>query len=423
MDAKKKKRINRLQNASIIVLSVFALCLFFYTFAPTADTKWEKLANIFSSHAQSTSFGTEQSVSALSAPLQIAVTGQHGRFGCTATLSDEALFPLNILLKEAFGSAGNAASTTEEAFRAALLQSGVYYDFSVSLPTHLLSSMLDTDLSAIPTDAVRRLLLSVDGDTVRLFSFDGAEYHVSATAISPVTLESSIALFEPNDTAFLFERSDTGHTLDPFTLITEDMLSRPEYLCTTPSAAGESDRLLEYLGFNSHSNSRYVESDGTEVIFGSDATIRIETDGTVTYTGPRHSDAVFQAEGTDSASAIAAAYRIASGLLSSSAGDAALYFAGLEETKDGYTVSFDYTLNGTPIRFRDGSSAASVTLSDGVITAFSLHCRSYTLSDTALRPLPLTQALAIASDKQGTLGISYVDNGTNSLSISWIVMQ
>ena len=78
---------------------------------------------------------------------------------------------------------------------------------------------------------------------------------------------------------------------------------------------------------------------------------------------------------------------------------------------------------GIPIRFHDGAAAASVTVSDGVVTAFTLRCRNYAISDTTLRSLPLTQALAIADGKEGALGISYVDNGTNALSVSWIVTQ
>ena len=151
--------------------------------------------------------------------------------------------------------------------------------------------------------------------------------------------------------------------------------------------------------------------------------VRIETDGTVTYAGTHRSNSVFLAEDNSADAAITAAYRIASGLLSSSAGEAALYLADLEDTDLGYTVSFNFMAGGIPIRFHDGAAAASITVSDGVVTALTLRCRNYTLSDTTLHALPLTQALAIAADKQGALKISYVDNGTNALSVSWIVTQ
>ena len=422
MENAKKKRINRLQNITMIALSCLALCLFFYSFFPIMGMERPNLAAFFSSRTQSVSFWDGENTASLSAPVQVSVTGQHGRFGCAATLSHESLIPLNTLAKEAFGSAGATIAATEETFRAALLQSGVYYDFSLPLPASLLSSMLDTSIPSA-FSSVQRLLLAADSESVRLFLFDGTEYYVSTTAISPGTLETTIAIYEPNDTAFLFERSGDSHTLDPFTLITEDMLSRPGYICATPSAGSENNHILEFLGFNSHSNSRYVESDGTEVIFGSDATIRIESDGTVTYAGTHRSNSVFLAEDNSADAAITAAYRIASGLLSSSAGEAALYLADLEDTDLGYTVSFNFMAGGIPIRFHDGAAAASITVSDGVVTAFTLRCRNYTLSDTTLHALPLTQALAIAADKQGALKISYVDNGTNALSVSWIVTQ
>ena len=419
----KKKRINRLQNTAIVLLSIMAASLFFYSFAPSIDAKWPDLSSLLSSHVQSISLWEDEDIAALSAPVKVAVTGQHGRFGCVASLTDENLIPLNTLMKEAFGSASAAVASSEEEFRNALGKNSIYYDLTTAIPMPLLSSMLDTSASAAPTLSVLRLLLTADTESVRLFCFDGNDYYMSSTAISPLTLENTVAAYEPNDTAFLFERDDFQQKPDPFTLITQDMFSRPGYTCSIPAAGGENSHLLEFLGFNSHSNSRYVESDGTEVIFASDATVRIETDGTVTYAGTRRSEPVFLADGTDSAAAVNAAYRIASELLSANAGDAALYLEALKETEHGYTVDFNYMADGVPVRFRDGSAAASVTVSDGTVTAFTLHCRCYTRSETSLRPLPLAQALAIASGKDGVLDISYVDNSTSALSVSWIVMQ
>ena len=419
----KKKRIGRLQNTAIVLLSFMAVSLFFYSFAPAIGAKWPDLTAVLSSRVQSVPLWEGEDIAALSTPVQVSVTGQHGRFGCVASLTDENLISLNTLMKEALGSASEAAAASEEDFRSALEKSGVYYDLTASLPMPLLSSMLETSASAAPALSVQRLLLAAEEENVRLFYYDGTDYYVSSTAISPATLENTVASYEPNDTAFLFEGGDLQHRLDPVTLITQDMLSRPGYTCSIPATGIESSRLLDFLGFNSHSNSRYVESDGTEVIFGSDATIRIEPDGTVTYAGTRRSESILLAEGNDSAAAVNAAYRIASGLLSADAGDAELYLEAIEETDRGYTVSFNYMAGGIPIRFRDGSSAASVTVTDGTVTAFTLRCRNYTRSEDILRPLPLTQTLAIASEKEGTLGISYVDNGTSSLSVSWIVMQ
>ena len=419
----KKKRISRVQNTAIVFLSLLAVVLLFYSFIPAMDMKWPDLTALFSSRTQADLQTSQGDPSTLSAPVQISVAGQHGRFGCAATFSDESLIPLNTLLKEAFGSAGTAAAATEEDFRAALLQNGVYYDLASSIPTPLFSSMLDVSAPPVPFHSVRRLLLAAQADTVRLFFYDGAAYYVSSTAISSGTLETTIAAYEPNDTAFLFERSDFDHQLDPYTLITEDMLSRPGYTCSVPAVGGENEAFFAFLDFNAHTNSRYVESDGTEVIFGSDATLRIDPDGDVTYTGTRRNEDIFVADGRGSTAAITAAYRLASGLLAANAGEASLFLDSVSEAENSYTVSFNYMASGIPIRFHDGSCAATVTVTEGIITAFTLRCRTYTRSDETLRPLPLTQALAIADAEQGILGISYVDNGTGTLSVSWIVTK
>ena len=49
MEEKKKKRVNRLQNITIIALSCLALFLFFYSFAPTTGMERLDLAAFFSS--------------------------------------------------------------------------------------------------------------------------------------------------------------------------------------------------------------------------------------------------------------------------------------------------------------------------------------------------------------------------------------
>lgn len=89
--------------------------------------------------------------------------------------------------------------------------------------------------------------------------------------------------------------------------------------------------------------------------------------------------------------AVAGAQRLAFTLLRDVSGDAELYLSEIDSSNKRFTVSFDYAVGGTPLRFSDGSHAATVTIEGQTITEFSLHCRSYTLSDSPALLLPIRQ--------------------------------
>ena len=84
-------------------------------------------------------------------------------------------------------------------------------------------------------------------------------------------------------------------------------------------------------------------------------------------------------------------------------------------------MSFDYAVGGTPQRFSDGSHAATVTIEGQTITEFSLHCRSYTLSDSPALLLPIRQAAAIAGSKYlgAELHVCYDERGADTVGVGW----
>ena len=71
--------------------------------------------------------------------------------------------------------------------------------------------------------------------------------------------------------------------------------------------------------------------------------------------------------------AVAGAQRLAFTLLRDVSGDAELYLSEIDSSNKRFTVSFDYAVGGTPLRFSDGSHAATVTIEGQTITEFSLR--------------------------------------------------
>ena len=78
-------------------------------------------------------------------------------------------------------------------------------------------------------------------------------------------------------------------------------------------------------------------------------------------------------------------------------------------------------MDGTPLRFSDGTHAASVTIEGQSITGFTLHCRTYTLSDSPALLLPVRQAAAIAASRypSAELRVCYDDRGADTVGVSW----
>lgn len=102
-------------------------------------------------------------------------------------------------------------------------------------------------------------------------------------------------------------------------------------------------------------------------------------------------------------------------------GEAGLYLVSVRQSEETTQLEFGYQINGVPIRFSDGGSAAEITLSGTAITRLSLRFRQYSTSGETSLLLPLRQTLAIAAEHPGTeLSIGYADGGGDTVPASWL---
>ena len=179
--------------------------------------------------------------------------------------------------------------------------------------------------------------------------------------------------------------------------------------------------LLTALGINPHTTSRYMESNGTEVI---ERVLRIRPDGTVLYESDEESTLKIEAEEENTPTVREAAWGVASlmqNLLGNAAGDAALYLQSIQQNNGVTTLQFGYHLDGVPIRFSDGTCAAEAVLSGASIISLQVHFRQYARSGETSLTLPLRQALAIVAAHSGTeLSMGYADGGGETVSAAWL---
>ena len=156
----------------------------------------------------------------------------------------------------------------------------------------------------------------------------------------------------------------------------------------------------------------------------SERSLRIYTDGSIYYKSGGNTALTIEAAGDlpTLQEAVTGASALLNTLLAPAAGDAALYLQSIRSSGVSTTLTFGYQMRGVPIRFADGGSAATVTLSGSAVSTLELRFRRYTPTETNSLLLPLRQALAITAAKEpGTeLSIGYTDNGSGSVSAGWL---
>ena len=427
---KKKITIDRLQNLAIVLLSLSAAFLFLQTplFGDLAGkTLPELIGDAFSTEETG---GSQVELSDFVSPVRIVFTGAYARCGVDAlTTLDDGFSRAGTFLSEAIGSAGAMLPSTEETFLSALRGSGIYFDFTTDLPLDILSDALNTTVPVSQDLFVRRAFISSGEDgAVRLYLLDQAgECRSFSTALSASELSAYLDSLNGTGVDFAFSFPESYGMLSPFTLIMDE--PTPRHTLRVSSALSEADLpdLLRLAEFNPRTENRYTESSGTIVVRESYGTLRLSSDGTVTYrAGSTDAGSLYtispDKDGVSLTEAVAAAQKLSFTLLQDRCGAASLYLSSVTPSAEGYSVTLDYVVNGTPLRFSDGSHAASVTIEGHSITAFTIHFRSYELTDTYSLLLPMQLSAAIAQNRyEGCeLSVFYVDRGTDTVSVDWI---
>ena len=405
MDEQRRGRRNLAQNLLITLLTLTAAALFTQT----------QLYSMGVDRGASALGGAAQTAGAaepgeLAAPVRVAVTGSYGRYGSAAMTTGDREFadPLGRCLAEALGSARDYAECTEAEFLAALEAPSIYYDFLSPLPLPVLS-MLTGGGAAEESISARRLILSGVGGGVSLYLWDGGEIYLRAgTAASRESLQQTAGEYEQGGAVFAL---DFGADLAPCSLLPKEPPELP--MLTAGDALPDTNGLLTAIGFNPRVRTRYLESNGTELIADGSQTLRIRPDRTVFYNRGGDGSLKIEASGETPSleEAVLGTAKLLNGLLSP--GEASLYLQEVRENGKNLVLRFGCQMQGVPVRYADGGCAAEATLSGRSVEALTLRFRQYASTGETALLLPLKQALAVASQTPGVeLAVGYVDSGT-----------
>lgn len=410
-----KKYINLLQNLLILLLSASALFLFI------RQQTENPLATFLLSSQTTTNTGdtAEGSLLSVESVVRIAVSGAYGRYGdLHMTSTSDGFAGIRNLLQEALGSAGAPSACTQQDFRSALDSVSLYCDWTTPLPLPLVAGIIGVSSTAEEL-AVRRMVLSSDQNSVVLYLTDDHTYLRCTTKVSAESLLNFISGTQMDAVAFAYELDSPSAT--PYSLFhTGELRNYP--LLNSSAATQPVDPLLSALGFNPNTNSRYTESNGTEVVRDGERTLRIEPDSTLLYdSGGTYLPELsipFSGETVSVEDAVLCAARTLNQLILNN--DATLYPKAVQATPDGWIVTFDYQVDGVLLRLSSGEPAARVEVTSSGISGFSIRLRRYTVSDENSLLLPLLQAMGIASGgERGELSICYVDSGS-TVAAAWL---
>ena len=265
---------------------------------------------------------------------------------------------------------------------------------------------------------------AVEGQVLLYYWDESADqgWVCTSDVISSSRLNEAVGALQENGTVFAFETEELD-TLAPYTMVQPQTPVPVVYSATNP-IAGEDRRqaLQEQLGFPENSIS--YPAAGEYVIRSRNDTLHIAEDGHVTYEAAAEGSDRYRLSGTGVYEAVEGCRRLAQQTLGQNSGEATLYLISAEENGEGnWLVEFGYSLNGAQVRIGEEGWAARFVVEQGQIIEFQLWFRSYTDSGTTSVVLPVRQAVAAMEAKGHTgeeLLLVYLDGGGEELvSASW----
>ena len=429
---------NKLQNWLIAALLVSILLLTYQIWSYTMGTEGaELLRRAFGVEEEETVrfTGYEERSWALRVltPLSCAVRASEGSALYGTTDRDTASACLERIgpqLAEALETAGTPEEVREKEWRAALADTMFFLDFGGQVPLPTLAQLLGAQAPDALAQEARYLVLRVDGEResarVLLYCMDKdrtvRRCRTSADAAYLMQLASE---WTPNGCRFAHEEKPVD-TAEALLLMPADALPALE-LSNALSTAAEADfdrimeDVLESLGFNAYRPSVYSESDGTRVYVEEERTLRVSTDGRLTYEDPAaEENEAGKPTGAEETARIAEAARLASEILAPYLGDAGLFLLDTAySARTGlFTLRFGVECGGVRILTERGY-AASLSFRGTILCAAELEMRTYRRTGENIAVIPTTQALAASTRMEG-FGLYYRVEG-GSVKAGWYV--
>jgi hypothetical protein len=429
---RKRRLLEQIKSLLIAMLAVSALLLLAQTdYYGQAVSAWP-LLNSISGYLRGAEnpigeeSGTDGSSAGAVLPMVMAVTpseGSHHGVKYDGDALNEAFGVFSSALNEALGSSLEPEEVTQAQWQGALAGEGVYFDFLHPLPLSVDWLGMEV-LSGAGLHAARRICLARDGDGLALYYIrdsDGLYYRCETR--SPFSrISARLEEYAPNGAYFAWEAVGFPFRLDPYFLFLQEISPLYTLSVRNPYRSNlSSDQILEAFEMHSSVASLYTEPDGTELYVEGERSMRLYTDGTLSFRQSGGESMRVRESGT--AGAVEAAQNLARRSAGAWCGEARLYLSdlGYNAETGQYTVCFDYAAEGIPICMNGGGNAVTVLIRNGAVTQVFMRFREYSLTDETERPLPELLASAIVGVSGGSEPLLIYEDRGERASLSWII--
>lgn len=269
----------------------------------------------------------------------------------------------SIFLGDFITVADRRADIAVNEWNSALSGGGIHFELLNTVPVWLFAEGLGTTASDIFRGVwVKEIILYEEG----LLTFDGKAY-------ARFSVPLSISLPEQLKT----EDSDDDNNF-PLATVSNRFLDEPYR-----------SELLEALGFNPNSNSKYLQADGEWVFVDNARTLHLSPDGRVVYhDGTRDVESV-QIDERAAINLCLAALPKGTAFW----GDGNLVFNTVTENDGNFYISLDYVLNDAV--FIEGQTVFMVK--DGVLREAVIYLSPASLTDETVKLMPKERAMVLIS--------------------------
>lgn len=374
--------------------------------------------------------GTAQSAESAASPRIVLVTTEDGSHYCAKFDSanrEKLISQFSSYLGMALGSANTPVQITEEDWRAALKQSGVYFDYIYPQPLSAVASWLGTTLSGEAGEHMaRRLYLGSYRDVLCLYYIDENDYAIYRcnTALSFSALAVKLSELPTGGAAFAFEQGESYNALDPYFILSEENTQLRAMSASNPlKDSAATTELLELFGMSSRTTRSVLTNDGSAVYVDGEKSLSLGVSGKLSFTVTEGEGLYVAKSGSELSigDCIALANSIAQQSIGSMCGEATIGLIGISnpDIPASCTLYFGYFIDGVPVQLSGGASALRAQISSGAVVRVDMVYRSYAYTGEALLPLPEKQACAIASLTGGEPLLRYEDK-SDGMSAQWV---
>lgn len=341
---------------------------------------------------------------------------------------------LSPLLGEGLATAGTGERITRRQWQKLLEEPGIYCAFQGTPPLAVLSAWLGGEGSL--EGQAQALLLAWDGSQVWLCWREDARYFRAGTQVAyEGHMDSALESFSPNGAAFAsaMAQSDRAYiSVDPDVLVSMTAPQPQEYAAAAPDLVRDPEaleQLLGALGFQSGVGSAYEAAGGLAINESGDR-LRVSGAGTVLFHAgeePRYRVAA-AADRPTAEEAATAAWELLNRAAAPWKGETDFVLTGAEETAEGWIVTFHGRLRGIPLSVGTEGWYASFTVTDQMISDFTVQLRSYTARGwaTLLTQERLAAGAMNSPSMQGKgrrLTLCYSDAGSAVLVAGWVAEE